>query len=440
LIISNIGGQALNISSLTIEGNNAGLFSFVDSVSQVEIPAYNSRDFSLEFQPVAMGDFSGHISIVSNAGSSPDQANLSGHGTSASGNMITFERIKGGTESDNAGSVRITSNGGFIIAGSTTDQANEWSIATLIRTDRYGNILWSKTYSETGPAGFGRVAIADDGGFVALGNTRTSETSKQSIYIVKTDADGNKIWTTIPDYGLQDDDATQIEKTNDGGYIISGRTNNTTGSDIKAALLIKINSSGSEECSVQQTSDDGFIFVGSTTSGPSDFNIYMVKTNAMGDPSWEKIYGSSGWENASSVIITDDGGFALTGYTLSEGAGLRDVLIMKMDQNGDTLWTQTHGGSGNEGGSAIIQTADQGYLIVGRTESFGAGLEDLYIVKTDNAGNQSWQKTYGGANDDGASCVREISGSGYIISGRTLSFSKDNDIYFLRVNSQGALN
>jgi hypothetical protein len=270
---------------------------------------------------------------------------------------------------------------------------------------------------------------------------------------VKTDADGNKIWTTIPDYGLQNDEITEIENTNDGGYIISGRTNNTSGSDIKAALLIKLNAGGTEEWhqmygglegeeanSVQPTTDNGYIFVGSTTSGPSDFNIYIVKTNSTGDLSWEKIYGSSGWENASSVISTDDGGYALTGYTLSEGAGLRDILLMKLDQDGDTLWTQTYGGSGNEGGSEIIQTEDLGYLIVGRTESFGAGLEDLYIVKTDNNGIQSWQKTYGGTSDDGASGVRQISGGGYIISGSTLSFSKDNDIYLLRVNSQGDLN
>ena len=453
LIISNIGGEALNISSLNIEGNNAGLFSFGDSVGQITVPAFNKIVLALEFAPASMGDFSAHITIESNAGSSPDQANLTGHGTSASGNMITFERIKGGIDADSDGSVRITSNGGYIIAGSTTDQANEWAIASLIRTDRYGNILWDKTYSETGPARFNSIVIADDGGYVAVGNTRTSETSKQSIYILKTDSDGNKLWTTIPDYGLQDDEVTEIEKTSDGGYIISGRTQNTTGTDIKNALLIKINSSGTEEWhhmygttegeeanSVKQTSDNGFIFVGSTTSGPSDFNIYMVKTDASGNTSWEKTIGSSGWENASSVILTADGGYALTGYTLSEGAGLRDVMVIKADQNGDILWTQTYGGSRNDAGAAIIQTNDQGFLVVGRTESFGEGLNDLFIVKMDNSGNQSWQRTYGGANEDGASCVREHSGGGFIISGSTSSFSKDNDVYFLRLNAQGLLN
>jgi hypothetical protein len=110
-----------------------------------------------------------------------------------------------------------------------------------------------------------------------------------------------------------------------------------------------------------------------------------------------------------------------------------------MNSAGETLWTKTYGGSVNDQASTIISTEDQGYLIVGGTESFGAGMNDVYIVKTDGQGNQSWDQTYGGENNDGASSVREVIGSGYIISGTARSFSKDNDAYVLKVNSQGMI-
>jgi hypothetical protein len=453
LIIRNNGGGALLIPNLTIEGTNADLFSLINSTGPIEVAPFSSNIIGVKFTPNSGGDFSAHITIESNAETSPDQANLIGKGSVISGSLITFERILGGIDRDSDGSVCLTNDGGYIVAGSTWDPAEDWSIASLIKLDQYGNSLWSKAYFITGPSGFSEVVIADDDGFVAVGSSRTFEGSKQNIYVVRTDPAGDVLWQKEYSYGGQDDNANTLEATSDGGYILAGETRNTTGQDVKAALLLKINSSGTEEWhqtygstegeearSIKQTSDNGFVFVGATTVGVQDFGIYMAKTDATGNLQWEKIFSGAGWESASSVIITSDDGYALAGYTMSEGAGLRDMYVIKTNISGDALWTKTYGGAADDQASAIISTEDEGYLIVGSTESFGAGQSDVYIIKTDNSGNQTWDQTYGGANGDGASCVREITGSGYIISGGTASYSKDNDVYLLRVNAQGLMN
>jgi hypothetical protein len=457
LIIRNNGGAALNISNLTIEGNNAALFSLLDSTGPIEVGPFSGNIMGVKFTPNSGGDFSAHITIISNNASSPDQANLTGNGSIISGGLITFERILGGLDRDNAGSVRLTDDGGYIVAGSTTDPAEDWSIASLIKLDQYGNPLWSKTYAYAGPSSFSGVAIANDGDFVAVGSSRTFETSKQNIYVVRTDPTGEIIrWQGEYSFGGQDDNANTIEATSEGGYIIAGDTKNTTSQLDKDALLLKINSSGDEEWhqtygsdegeiarSVKQTGDNGFVFVGSTTVPPKegvpDFGVYMVKTDADGNQQWSKIIDGPGSESARSVIVTSDDGYALAGYTMSEGAGQEDVYVIKTNSSGDTLWTQTYGGTADDGASAIISTEDQGYLIVGSTESFGAGQNDVYIVKTDDSGKKSWHRYYGGVNGDGASSVREVLGFGYIICGTARSFSKDNDVYVLKVNSQGMI-
>jgi hypothetical protein len=452
IIFSNIGGAALLIPNLTIEGNNANFFSLLDSTGPIEVDAFSNIVIGLRFTPNSTGDFSAHIQIESNADSSPDQANLTGTGTSTAGGSITFERILGGVDSDRDGSVLLTDDGGYIVAGGTTDPVQDWGIASLIKLDQYGDILWSKEYFIDGPSGFSGLTLADDGSFVAVGSSRASELSKQNIYVVKTDQLGVQLWAKTYSFGGQDDNAKTIEASSGGGFIIAGETKNTTGQDVKAALLLKINDSGTEEWhktygtiegeearSVKQTGDNGFVFVGSTTVGVQDFGIYMVKTDADGNQQWEKILNGPGWESASSVVVTSDDGYALVGYTMSEGAGLRDVYVVKTNSTGDTLWTKTYGGAANDAASAIISTEDQGYLIVGSTESSGAGESDVYIIKTDNTGNQSWDQTYGGVNNDGASSVREVVGFGYIISGTARSFSKDNDVYVLKVNLQGMI-
>ncbi len=152
--------------------------------------------------------------------------------------------------------------------------------------------------------------------------------------------------------------------------------------------------------SVQETSDGGYIIAGYTKSfGAGSYDVYLIKTDANGDTTWTKTYGGSNIDQGYSVEQTSDGGYIIAGNSKSFGAGLDDVYLIKTDANGDTTWTKTYGGSNIDQGYSVEQTSDGGYIIAGYTKSFGAGSYDVYLIKTDANGDTTWTKTYGGSKN-----------------------------------------
>ncbi|MCG2676856.1 hypothetical protein L6304_06800, partial [bacterium] len=140
------------------------------------------------------------------------------------------------------------------------------------------------------------------------------------------------------------------------------------------------------------------------------------------DTLWTKTYGGKGFDEGSSVQQTSDGGYIIAGCTGSFAGRWLDVYLVRTDANGNALWTKTYGGKDIDGGSSVQQTSDGGYIIAGYTESFGAGGQDVYLIRTDANGNALWTKTYGGKDNDGGSSVQQTSDGGYIIAGCTGSF------------------
>ena len=203
-------------------------------------------------------------------------------------------------------------------------------------------------------------------------------------------------------------------------------------------------SNGDEGWSVQQTADGGFVIAGGTSSfGAGGQDVYLVKTDSAGNLFWQKTFGGSSWDSAHSVEQTTDGGFIIAGYTGSFGAGNDDVYLIKTDPNGEMLWQNTFGGSKWEYGYSVQQTTDGGFIIAGDTSSFSAWpYSDVYLVKTDCAGNLLWQKTIGGGHFDFGTSVQQTADGGYIIAGWTKSFGGApfrEDVYLIKTNSAGNL-
>ena len=198
-------------------------------------------------------------------------------------------------------------------------------------------------------------------------------------------------------------------------------------------------SGGEHAYSVRQTSDGGYIIAGSTYSfGAGKDDFYLVKTDSQGIEEWSKTYGGSGDEEAYSVRQTSDGGYIIAGYAESFGGGERDFYLVKTDSQGIEEWSKTHGGSCDERAYFTQQTSDGGYIIAGYTESFGAGEDDFYLVKTDCQGIVKWSRTYGGFSNERAYSAQQTSDGGYIIAGYTESFGAGNcDFYLVKTDSQG---
>jgi len=138
------------------------------------------------------------------------------------------------------------------------------------------------------------------------------------------------------------------------------------------------------------------------------------------------------------MLMQTDGGYIVAGYTGSFGAGGADVYLIKTDLNGDTLWTKTYGGGNGDYCYAVQQTTDGGYIVVGYTWSFGAVWTNVYLIKTDSVGDTLWAKTYGGANFDYGYAVSPTIDGGYIVAGKTSSFGAGgSDVYLIKTDANG---
>jgi hypothetical protein len=319
--------------------------------------------------------------------------------------------------------VQQTTDGGFIVAGSTESLSTGDNDVYLIRTDAHGDTLWTRSYGGTHHDFGYSVRQTSDGGYIVAGSTSSFGTNVYQVYLIKTDAVGDTIWTRA--YGGQDDEeGNSVQQTTDGGYIIAGYTN-SFGAGYWDVYLIKTNASGDTLWtrtygrkssdggnSVQQTSDGGYIIAGWTyPQYPEDMNVYLIKTNAQGDTLWTRSYGGSNREEGYSVQETNDGGYIIAGLTNSVGAGDYDLWLIKTDAQGDTVWTKTYGGADNDRGYSVRQTADGGYIIAGLTHSFGPG--NAWLLRTDASGDTVWTRTYGG----GFAEVQQTTDGGYVIAG-----------------------
>jgi len=336
---------------------------------------------------------------------------------------------------DESRGITQTIDGGCIIVGHTGDLRIGGRNLWLLKIDAKGNKVWEKElggdYDDFGKA----IQVLDDGGFIIVGSTSSYSVGGYDVWLIRTDSDGNVLWTKTFGGG-EHDYGYYVQQTSDGGFIIVGSTESSGegGCDL---LLIKTDSNGDKiwektfgglendvgYC-VQQSSDGGFIIVGYTESfGSGNRDLWLLKTNANGDIVWEKTYGGEEWDEGLSVIQTADGGFIITGATSSFGAGMADLWVIKVNANGDKIWDKTFGQSKDDYGRCIIQTSDGGYGIVGYATDPKTGNKDLWFIKIDNKGNLQWDRTYGDIlGDEGWSVCETLDGD-YVAAGFTYSYT-----------------
>ena len=364
----------------------------------------------------------------------------------------SFVKAFGGAQEEFAYSFQNTDNNGFVVAGRTFSVGVGGWDSYITRMNANGDTLWFKTYGNTQYDEFQDVDTTSDGGFIAVGHTWTNDLAG-NVYVVRTDSNGTVIWskefggvTSLSDKGYS------IRETSDGGFIVCGTTA-TYGSGSDDVYVLKITSVGSLSWSavigtaganeagreVQQTSDGGYIVAGYTDgSGTSFYDVYLIKLNATGTVQWKKTYGGSSYDFAYTVEQTTDGGFVLGATTNSFGAGNWDAYLIKTDAVGILQWSKTYGMSGEDRVQCARQTSDGGYILCGRSSSFGAGNFDATLHKTDVNGNLQWTKGFGGGGDDQGWYVRQLSNNAYALCGYTVSFGAGvKDALMIRTDLTG---
>ena len=311
--------------------------------------------------------------------------------------QITFERTYGGGDYDEGASVQQTADGGYIVAGETFSYAALGCDVWLVKTDAHGNKVWANSFDRDTIDGAYSVQQTSEGGYIVAGWTGDSYGGGGGdIWLIKTDAYGEMVW----------DRTFGTENGLEYGY------------------------------SVQQTSDGGYILTGETNSyGAGSWDAYLIKTDANGHTQWSRTYGGSGSDNGCSVQQTADGGYIIAGFTNSFGAGYRDVYLVKTDASGETLWTRTYGDTNAEYGYSVRQTTNGGYVVAG-SKSSGSDSQYVYLVRTDATGDTLWTRKYGGLDDVGNS-VRQASDGGFVVAGWAYLYGLLTDFYLVRTTPTG---
>ena len=358
----------------------------------------------------------------------------------------------GGSGVDYASSVGQTSDGGYIVAGSTTSFGAGGNDFGVLKLTPAGDIEWQKTYGGEGDDYAFSVQQTSDGGHIVAGSTTSFGAGENDLWVLKLNSIGDIQWQKT--YGGEFDDcAYSVQETTDGGYIVAGKTN-SFGAGGDNFWVLKLDPSGNiywqkiyggegNDCaySIQQTTDGGYILAGTTSPfGVKNNDFWVLKLRSNGNTEWEKTYGGAGDDCAYSIQETTDGGYIVTGKTNSFGAGDYDFWVLKLDRDGELAWQRTYGGTKVDYASAIQQTSNGGYILAGYTESFEARGGDFWVLRLSPNGDLEWQKSYGGAGLDSASSVKQTSDGGYIVAGKTNSFGAGgDDFWVLKLDPRGLI-
>lgn len=342
----------------------------------------------------------------------------------------------GGNSWDVARHVRKTNDGGFIIAGGTESFGLGIVSFYVVKTDSLGNEEWAKAYGGTGAEQSPSIQQTNDGGYIIAGETTSFDNNKYRIYLIKTNALGDILWTKLLGRSYQQVLSHKISsllQTNDSGYLVSGFAwNEEQGNN--DFILFKVDSLGNEiwekkyggssddfGTTILSTADEGFILAGHSYSyGSSTCDGRLLKLDSEGNLIWDKNYGGDSWDSFHNIALTSDGGYIATGNTQSFG-NAEQGYVVKTDALGNEEWSKNIGYENNEDFKGVCQTSDNGYLLSGKTNSIGAGGHDLYLVKIDENGETMYERMIGGPSDDFGSHIEKIGENSYILCGSTSS-------------------
>ncbi len=327
---------------------------------------------------------------------------------------VYWQNRYGGGENDFGRDILKTHDGYYVVVGYTADNNFDSLDVLLMKMDRLGDVLWTRTFDRYGTESGGAVVETIGWGYAIAGN------SDGNVYLMRTFSDGSPVWERTYCPGTSYD----IKETSDAGFVI-------TGNCADGVFLIKTDPLGNQEWirtyggyegySVHQIDGGGYVIVGKFyTSYPSE--IYIIRTNPAGDSLWTRRHHVGEVYDLFSLEPTADGGYIIGGTSTQYSPPpnyLPELLLMKLDSNCDTIWTRTYGESGFDyfmHGDYVIQTADHGFLLLGGVSSLPPYYHGL-VLKTDSLGNEEWLEHIGNGPMSGVGSVVEMDSGEYMIVG-----------------------
>ncbi len=318
-------------------------------------------------------------------------------GTSISGQEFRpeFQILAGGAQDDRGVFVSPTRDGGYVAVGATESEGAGGGDIYLVRLEASGEVRWSRTHGGEGEDNGWSVLETSDG-FAVAGFTDSYGAGGFDCYLIATDDSGNERWTRSFG-GTGDDRCWALHRTSDGGYLLVGETTSM--------------GAGAEDC-------------------------FVVRTNDSGDELWSRAIGGQAGDRCFSVAATEDGGFLLAGQTYSEGAGDRDAYLIKIDSEGESQWTRTFGGSASDVAHSVKATGQGDFLAAGYTTSFATSFDDPYLIRIDSQGDTVWTRVL--PHDGRARTItgEQTTDGGFMLTG-TSTQADGNAALLVKVDSAG---
>jgi len=351
--------------------------------------------------------------------------------------QIEWQRCLGGGARDEGYALIQDPDGNYVVAASTFSVDGDvvaqhgggemW----VVKMDPVGAIIWAKTYGGSGGEGGFNICESSDGGYLVLGTTSSNDGDVSEhhglgdIWAVRLDLDGNIIWERAFG-GSLNEEASGLTATADGGFLISG----------------------------QSPSIDGDL-----TTNQGGWDAWVLKLDATGNLEWQRSIGGSGMEILLAIQQTSDGGSISTGFTTSNNGdiignhGLFDMLVLKLSATGETQWQRILGGTGNEGGNAVAETTDGGFIVLGSADMNDGDVSgnhsntaDAWLVRLNSTGDLLWQNCYGGTAYDNGTSIQTTEDGGFAFLGSTYSTNGDVtttngalDFWLVRTNEIGQI-
>jgi hypothetical protein len=316
-----------------------------------------------------------------------------------------WQKSYGGGAYEVANCIQQTSDGGYIVTGGTSSfRTGNWDVWVL-KLDGNGNPQWQKTYGGVASEQANFIQQTSDGGYIVAGGGWSFGPGNNGMWVLKLDGNGNIQWQKAY---LKGYDARSIQQTSDGGYIVAGYT---------------------------WIPDDRLYYGGS-------YHMWVLKLDPNGNIQWQKAYGGNNfYDYPRSIKQTSDGGYIMVGSAQSPwGSDPSKVctyclLVYKLDGNGNPQWQKAFGGSNySEPHSIVHQTSDGGYILTGSDWSTST-FYDGWVLKLDGNGNIQWRKSYcGAAGNDILKSIQLTSDGGYIAAG-----SSNSDAWVLKLDGNGEI-
>jgi Secretion system C-terminal sorting domain len=331
---------------------------------------------------------------------------------------IEWKKAMGGSLSDIARSVRQTADQGYLVVGfaasnnfDVTGHHGGLTDGWVVKLNSSGSMEWQKAIGGSGRDEIWAMELASDNGCILAGRTNsidgdvTANQGKYDIWVVKMNESGVIEWQKTLG-GSEDEMATSVRQTSDGGYIVGGET----------------------------SSHDGDI-----TSNHGNVDFWVLKLSASGELEWQKTYGGENADISRDIIESNDGGYVAAGYVGSHNTGdvtghhgSFDYWVLKLDASGTIVWQKAVGGIQPDWGESVVPAAGGGYVVAGSTYSNDGDVEhnhgstDFWLVKISEQGELLWQETYGGTKGDDCYSIAKTSDNGFVLAGFT--WSTDGDV------------